>query len=317
MKNKITFKFLPYFFLFAFVVLFSCVSRESKQNVDTYQFNAEALSFKDDKQSSNVYKQIDTTGSADVISVVSWNIQDLGQTKNNEEIAFMANLLKGFDIVAIQEVVAKHPAGAQKVAQLVDELNRKGAKWDYRISNPTKSPSVYMSERYAFLWKTHKIDLIGRAYLDKELETHIHREPYIAQFKLKKTNQFFYIINFHSRKHDDNPELEIKFFKDYPKRFHSNNIIIAGDFNLNERHSVWSDLYQQGFNPALKDSKTTLKWKCLKNNYLNHAIDNIYYSKNIAFVNSGVLDYIATCENLAAARKISDHLPVFLEFNMN
>lgn len=86
---------------------------------------------------------------------------------------------------------------------------------------------------------------------------------------------------------------------------------------MNERHAVWSDLYQQGFNPALKDSKTTLKWKCLKNNYLNHAIDNIYYSKNIAFVNSGVLDYIATCENLAAARKISDHLPVFLEFNMN
>lgn len=307
--------FLNIFFLFIFVGLISCTSNSKRASIKKIDANISIV--KENYILSNQESDKSLISDSKSIKLISWNIQDLGQTKNNEEIAFMANLLKGFDIVAIQEVVAKHPAGAQKVAQLVDELNRKGAKWDYRISDPTKSPSVYMSERYAFLWKTHKIDLIGRAYLDKELETHIHREPYIAQFKLKKTNQFFYIVNFHSRKHDDNPELEIKFFKDYPKRFHSNNIIIAGDFNLNERHSVWSDLYQQGFNPALKDSKTTLKWKCLKNNYLNHAIDNIYYSKNIAFVNSGVLDYIATCENLAAARKISDHLPVFLEFNMN
>src|SRR5690554_2205222 len=108
-------------------------------------------------------------------TLATWNIQHLGQSKTDEDRVFMAEVLRDFDIVAIQEVVAKHPAGAQKVAQLADELNRKGAKWDYRISNPTNSPSGYISERYAFLWKTSKMDLVGRAYLDKDLETQINR----------------------------------------------------------------------------------------------------------------------------------------------
>ncbi|WP_417238760.1 endonuclease/exonuclease/phosphatase family protein [Bizionia sp.] len=249
--------------------------------------------------------------------LVSWNIQDLGQSKNTEEIAFMANVLKDFDLVAIQEVVAKHPAGAQKVAELADELNRRGAKWDYRISDPTKSPSVYMSERYAFLWKTSKIDIIGSAYLDKALETKVYREPYIGKFKLKKANKEFYVINFHSRKHDDQPELEIQYFKDYLNRLNSNNIIIAGDFNLNENHPVWNDLYQQGFKAALKNKKTTLKRSCKSKGYLSHAIDNMYVSSGFSVVNSGVIDYIETCNNLEAARKISDHLPVFFQGHMN
>lgn len=248
---------------------------------------------------------------SELIKITSWNIQDLGQSKSNEEIAFMADVLKDFDIVAIQEVVAKHPAGAQKVAQLADELNRKGAKWDYRISDPTKSPSVYMSERYTFLWKTSKIDIVGRAYLDSELETNIYREPYIGKFKLKNENTEFYVVNFHSRKHDDHPELEIQYFKDYPKRLNSSNIIIAGDFNLNENHPVWNDLYQQGFKAALNNKKTTLKRSCNSEGYLSHAIDNMYFSNGFSLVNSGVIDYIETCINLDSARKISDHLPVF------
>jgi deoxyribonuclease-1-like protein len=86
------------------------------------------------------------------LKIASWNIQDLGRSKNAEEINSIAKILRNFDLVAIQEVVAKDPAGAQAVTKIVDELNRMGSKWDYQISNPTKSPSVYMSERYAFLW---------------------------------------------------------------------------------------------------------------------------------------------------------------------
>ena len=80
----------------------------------------------------------------------------------------MAQILRHFDIVAIQEVVAKDPAGAQAVARLVDALNRTGYQWDYRISDPTKSPSVYMSARYAFLWKPSRVAIQHRAFLDKE-----------------------------------------------------------------------------------------------------------------------------------------------------
>lgn len=248
------------------------------------------------------------------IKIVSWNIQDLGQSKNNEEIDFIVKVLKDYDLIAIQEVVAKHPAGAQKVAQIVGELNRKGSKWDYRISNATNSPSVYMSERYAFIWKTSKLDIQGRAYLDKELEHVIYREPYIAKFKLKSNQKPFTVVNFHSRKHDDLPELEIKHFKNYQERLNTDNILIVGDFNLNEDHQVWSDFYKLGYNAAIKKSKTTLKRKCKYGDYLSHAIDNLFFSKQINLISSGVIDYIKTCDKLDTARKISDHLPVFLEF---
>ncbi len=48
--------------------------------------------------------------------------------------------------------------GAQAVARLADELNRKGTKWDYVISDPTSS-SAYKTERYAFIWKTSKVTI--------------------------------------------------------------------------------------------------------------------------------------------------------------
>jgi hypothetical protein len=44
--------------------------------------------------------------------------------------------VRDYDIIAIQEVVAGY-GGAQAVAKLADELNRKGSKWNYIISDPT------------------------------------------------------------------------------------------------------------------------------------------------------------------------------------
>jgi deoxyribonuclease-1-like protein len=256
------------------------------------------------------------SSNTEALKIATWNIRDLGRTKDANEILQIANIIRDIDIVAIQEVVAKDPAGAQAVAKIVDELNRMGSKWDYRISDPTKSPSVYMSERYAFLWKTSKVKLLTRAYLDTALQAECYREPFIGKFQLKRGGEPFFVINFHSRKYNENPEKEIIFFKDYSERLKSNKILIVGDFNLNENHIVWINLYEQGYNSAVKNSKTTLKQKCKRGRYLSHAIDNIYYSKRVMSVNSGVIDFVKNCESLNAARMISDHLPVFLEFNI-
>lgn len=70
--------------------------------------------------------------------LLSWNLENFGKSKSNFEISFIANTVKDFDIIAIQEVVAGY-GGAQAVAKLCDELNRKGSKWDYTISDPTSS----------------------------------------------------------------------------------------------------------------------------------------------------------------------------------
>jgi len=249
-------------------------------------------------------------------SLVTWNIQDLGGSKNDEEILFIAKILKDYDLVALQEVVGKDPAGGKAVARIADALNRLGSKWDYSISNATKSSSSYASERYAFLWKTSKFRLKKRAYLDSELQSKIEREPYIGFFECKKNNNTFYLVNMHARTYNKHPEIEISNFKRYPQRFKTDNLIILGDFNLNEKHTVWNPLYKIGFTSAVSNQPTTLKRKCKYGNYLNYPIDNIYFNtKYFKAQKSYVIDFVSACENLEIARNISDHLPVVLELS--
>lgn len=250
------------------------------------------------------------------LNIISWNIRHLGRTKTQEEIYEIANLLRHYDLVLIQEVVAKDPAGAQAVAKIADELNRMGAQWDYQVSDPTQSPSPYLSERYAFLWKPSTVQMLHRAYLDRELEDLFFREPFIGQFRIKGQDSSFYAVNYHSRKYLDKPEEEIIHFYDYPERFGTDNIILAGDFNLSEKHAVWKPLFRKGFQYALENASTTLKIRCKDEAYLNHAIDNFYYLPGIESLASSRIDFVQNCENLESARGISDHLPVLMKFRL-
>lgn len=251
------------------------------------------------------------------IKLVTWNIQDLGRTKDDAEIHAMALILRDADIVAVQEVVAKDPAGAQAVARLADELNRMGAKWDYRVSDPTTDPSPGKRERYAFLWKTSKLTMLGRPLLDELLADICVREPFIGKFRINENKSEFQLINFHSRIFTDQPQIEIVYFQQYPERLGTQSIIIAGDFNTDEDHEVFNSLYKKGFEPSIRQTGTTLKRNCSGTNYQSHPIDNIYYhAGSFTKKQSGVLDFVGDCANLEMARRISDHLPVYLVFTM-
>jgi endonuclease/exonuclease/phosphatase family metal-dependent hydrolase len=245
-------------------------------------------------------------------SVVSWNIQDFGKTKDDSEILIIAKTVRDYDIVAIQEVVAGY-GGSQAVAKLADELNRMGSKWDYIISDPTKSPP-YKTERYAFLWKTAKVKKVGRGWLDEEINQMVFREPFLVKFKVK--DKTFIVANYHSRRFDENPEEETVAYYNYPSRFKEYPIIIAGDFNIKSSHKVFAPLYENGFAVNLQKEKTTLKRKCdKKGNYRNHPIDFILYQQAyLKQTSAGVIDFIGSCEMLAQSRGVSDHLPVWVEF---
>ena len=245
------------------------------------------------------------------VSIVSWNIADFGKTRDATEIRIIASLVKEFDIIALQEVVAIDPGGAKAVARLADQLNRSGARWDYVVSDPTDSPGK-RTERYAYLWKTNKAKLIGRAWLDKSCEPLIYREPFLARFRTR--NDTLLLVNYHSRSYKDHPQEEIECFYHYPISFEGSSIIIAGDFNTKSQDKVFQPLYAQGFQPNLKSQKTTLKRKCGKGGaYLNHPIDYILYeTTDFELLETGIVDFVKDCELLTEARWISDHLPVWL-----
>ncbi|MBG6131747.1 endonuclease/exonuclease/phosphatase family metal-dependent hydrolase [Aquimarina sp. EL_43] len=247
------------------------------------------------------------------IKLVSWNIRDFGQTKNIDELRQIANLLKGADIIAIQEVVAGY-GGAQAVAKLNDILNRKGGKWDYVISDPTHSPA-YMTERYAYIWKTKNIKIKNRGRLLKELNTEIDREPLLIDFY--SNDNKFTIINFHSRPYGKDPKPEIKALTKFVADSLQTPLLLVGDFNTNENDKVFSPIKKKGFTSTIVNQKTTLKRSCQSGSYLNYVIDNIFYSKNVSKIDGGVIDFVKFCDNLEKARKLSDHLPVYLEFKIS
>lgn len=245
------------------------------------------------------------------IKICSWNIENIGASKTDHEIAYMAKTLKEFDIVALQEVVVSE-AGAQAVAKLVDELNRKGAQWDYVISDPT-SGSAYKAERYAFLWKPSKVKKIGEAFLEPTYVEEIQREPYLATFKYGEKEVT--LVNFHAITKKMQPETEIKYFKFLPALYPTKNLIFIGDFNCPQSHTVFFPLRKMGYQSVFKNQKTSLRKKCIEEDCLASEFDNIFYhSKTVEVVNSGIILFYKDFENLHKARNISDHIPIWVTF---
>jgi deoxyribonuclease-1-like protein len=246
--------------------------------------------------------------------LLSWNLENFGKSKSNQEITFIANTIKDFDIVAVQEVVAGN-GGVQAVARLADELNRKGAKWDYRISEPTSS-SAYKTERYAFLWKTSNLKLKGKPWLEQKYHLEIDREPYFATFEINGKN--ITIASFHAITKSKQPETEIKYFKLLPQVYPNLNLLFAGDFNCPQSHSVFTPLKKMGYAPVLKNQKTSLKTKYKGDNYLASEYDNMFYKTNsINYIKSDVILFYTKFISLKEARKISDHIPIWVEFSLN
>ncbi|PWA06030.1 endonuclease/exonuclease/phosphatase family protein [Flavobacterium laiguense] len=246
--------------------------------------------------------------------LLSWNLENFGKSKSDQEIAFIANTIKGYDIVTIQEVVAGN-GGAQAVARLADELNRKGAKWDYRISDPTTS-SAYKTERYAFLWKTNTVKLKGKPWLEQKYQLEIDREPYFATFEIK--GKAITLVTFHAITKSKQPETEIKYFKLLPQEYPNLNLIFVGDFNCPQSHTVFNPLKKMGYAPILENQKTSLKLKHKGENYLASEFDNMFYKiSTIKHIKSDAILFYQKFISLKEARKVSDHIPIWFEFSLN
>ncbi|WP_264520951.1 endonuclease/exonuclease/phosphatase family protein [Flavobacterium sp. N1994] len=248
------------------------------------------------------------------LKTLSWNLENFGKSKSDTTISFIANTIKEYDIIAIQEVVAGY-GGSQAVARLAEELNRKGAKWDYVISDPTSSSS-YKTERYAFLWKTASIKLIGKPWLEKKYHLEIDREPYYATFEYKSKQ--ITLVNFHAITKSKQPETEIKYFKFLPAEYPNVNLVFLGDFNCPQSHTVFNPLRKMGWKNAFEKQKTSLRKECKGEDCLASEFDNIWFqSSKVTLSNPKVLYFYKSFPTLKEARKISDHIPIAVELLPN
>lgn len=300
------------FLLLVFLVLLPCIlyshpggtnSEGCHTNHKTGEYHCRKSSTSKKSINTYLYKK-----NKDDLRIISWNIQDLGKTKNEDEILFIAKTINQADIVAIQEVVSGY-GGAKAVARLATQLNRMGGKWDYRISEPTKGPGI---ERYAFLWRTNKATL-QRNNLSSFLEQKIDREPYMAWFESKNTN--ILLFSFHAVPTKKKPAKEIikVSMEPYLKNY-DGLAFVMGDFNLSYKHSAFTSFKNLGLKHEITE-KTSLKKKRKNGNYRYKQYDNIWTNSIIR--QAGVIDFVTQFDTLKKAREISDHLPVFVDVLFN
>ncbi|HMI03233.1 MAG TPA: hypothetical protein VK541_12160, partial [Pedobacter sp.] len=124
-------------------------------------------------------------------------------------------------------------------------------------------------------------------------------------------------VSFHAVPKSKQPETEIRYFKHMPALYPGDNLIFCGDFNLPQSHTVFNPLRKMGYTPAFTAQKTTLKQVCVNGDCLASAYDNFYFkTKGLNPSTSGIVHFYLDFESAKAARSISDHVPVYLNFSL-
>lgn len=249
----------------------------------------------------------------DGFQIASWNIANFGASKSSVEINFIAQTVRDYDALAIQEV-STGPAGAQAVAQLADELDRTGADWDYMVSDPTSGDG---SERYAVLWNTTSVKKVGESKLCNELAVTVNREPFLV--RLKSGMDTFLLAVFHAVPKAKKPNTENIQLSMIDSLYERDHLLLMGDFNASSRTAGFTWLSRRMMKGALTNQKTSLKEKPdEKGNTLANEYDNIFYETDeISCSVSGSYNFSSAFQTLTEARKISDHIPVYGCFRVN
>jgi hypothetical protein len=183
------------------------------------------------------------------------------------------------------------------------------------VSDPTES-TPYATERYAYLWKTARVKKLGKGWLDQNYVAEIDREPYMMDFSFE--GKLFTLVNFHAIPKKKQPETEIKYFKFLPGKYPDRNLVFLGDFNVPQSHTVFNPLKKVGYLPVIVNQKTTMKMECIGEECLASEYDNIFFnSGKLKLLNSGVVLIYKSFPDMKAVRRISDHIPVWAEFEFS
>lgn len=245
----------------------------------------------------------DSTDYGIQLRIMSWNIQNFGFKKSNDEelMNYIAEVIESYDIVAIQEI-STSIQGAKAIAALDDFMDRRGCEWDYILSDPTEGEG---SERYCYLFKPNKVKL-KKHYLEPTLKG-IDREPFVGVFEFKGNN--YYLMNVHLVPKKKHPEIEAEMLCEI-RRYEGKSILL-GDFNLSEEHKSFNCV-KETHSAVLVGEKTTLKMKETDEGALSNPYDNFFISSEVNLVSKGVVHFYRDFPDLKAARKISDHCPIFI-----
>lgn len=254
--------------------------------------------------------------SGGTLLIASFNIQVLGTSKMSKPgmPQKLATIIRHFDLVAIQEVRSKEN---NILPDLVSAINADGSRYSFLIG-PRLGRSN-SKEQYAFVFNTNTIEhdpsSVGTISDPSDL---LHREPFVARFRARTQSPekafTFWMVDIHTDP-DEVPQ-EVDALADVfdvmrKARADEDDVILLGDLNAND-----SQLGRLGKYPGIRWTVTGVTTNTRK----TKAYDNILFEGQATAEYTGrwgVVDLESAMGiNLDQALQISDHLPIWAEFQV-
>jgi exonuclease III len=283
--------------------------------------------------------------------IATWNIRGFGDItrkwKSSEtdspkrdlhSIVCIAEIIKRFDVIAIQEVKAN-------LKGLRDVLKYLGNDWSLILTDVNEGDAGN-GERMAYLFDTRRVNLSGLAcelvvpnewtskipkgMLDKQFV----RSPYAVSFRAQ--NQTFILVTLHilygkaSSERIDELKGIAKWLSSWASDVNAyhQNIIALGDFNIDTRGDLLNETFiSEGLYipPALQNGKVTrsifdetkfydqIAWFQNSNKKNNLSLE-ILNGGNYDFIKTALINRGLTKQALSFM--LSDHYPLWAEFKL-
>jgi len=298
-----------------------------REDFDRFTLTRRAVQVKSTDQANRV----DTVGSSTLtpvtsalpvqrdgnsIRIASFNIQVFGTSKARKThvMEILAEIIRRFDVVAIQEIRAKDQ---NLLPEFVQRINATGHHYEFVIG-PRIGRTV-SKEQYAFIFDAASIE-VDRAgvYTVDDPNDRLHREPLVAWFRVRgpPANEAFTfkLINIHTDPDETVTELDaLDDVYEAVQRDGANedDVILLGDLNVDDHH-----LGQLGRLPGIKWMITGVP----TNTRGTKLYDNVVYKprSTTEFTGrAGVFDFMREFNlTMDQALQVSDHLPIWAEFSI-
>ncbi|WP_321429740.1 endonuclease/exonuclease/phosphatase family protein [uncultured Methanolobus sp.] len=253
--------------------------------------------------------------SDETIRVGAFNVQVFGVTKASkpEVMEVLADIIRTYDIVAIQEIRDKSQTA---LPSLVDLVNSDGSEYDYVVSERLGRTSS--KEQYAYVYDTQTISVSDSyTYPEPNGTDPFHREPFVTSIEALHGDYTATLAVIHTD--PDEAAVEINALDDVLSYAQSQNpgeddFIIMGDLNADGSYfdeDGTSDL--DSYYWVIDDSQDTTTKST------NYTYDRIILTDGSDIVGeSGVFRFdliYGLDEDMTI--NVSDHYPVFVEFLLN
>ena len=253
------------------------------------------------------------------ILIASFNIQAFGVKKVSDPVVVdrIVQILRLFDVVAIQEVRATDQTVLPQLIQLV---NAQGARYDF-ILGP-RLGRTDSKEQYCYVYDTNRIlSSPAASYTVNDTADLLHREPLVGRFATRVPAGYppftFSLMNIHTDPGEVKLELPVMHTVLHAVREYEwttakeDDVLMMGD--LNAAPSKFGDLAKvPGIYWVISDQPTNTRRTELYDNILfDRGPTNEFSGK------AGVLEMTAFFGiTMDEALKVSDHNPIWAEFSI-